>query len=233
MPRARRQWSLIRADIRNLLRETTAGLSFWTDAELLLYANLCQDLRVIQMMETHEGWFTDRFEANLVAGQAEYTVPEGTDRIKRVLLRFPDENLEIPLMRHERWSEPVQHTGAMASGTHGSLPTYRMVGELLFLEPRPTVSRTNGLLIELEGLPARLVDDTSKLDLKFPSMIETLLTMDVWDVAMGVEDAQGNIDPQVAGRLKAFHQKVESAFAEAVALRTHGRVFSMPFNLGD
>jgi hypothetical protein len=107
------------------------------------------------------------------------------------------------------------------------------VGELLLLEPRPTVSRTNGLLIELESLPARLVDDTSKLDLKYPSLIETLLTFDVWDIALGAEDAQGNIDPQVQGRLKAVHQKYEAMFSQTVELRSHGRVYSTPFYLGD
>ena len=31
------------------------------------------DFRVMQMLEAHEGWFTDRFEDDLVANQGEYT----------------------------------------------------------------------------------------------------------------------------------------------------------------
>lgn len=234
MARTRRAWSDIRSDIRTLLRETTAADSYWTDAELLLYANLCQDMRASQMIEAHEGWFTDRFETDLVAGQGEYTIPEGTDRVKRVLLKYEDTGLELPLARNERWSDSVVNADTSAVGTLGGVtPTYRFVGEVLLLEPQPTVSRTNGLVLEVESLPARLTGDASKFDLKYPSMFETLLTFDVWDMALGVEDAQGNADVSVRGRLQGAHARVEAAFTAAVQMRSFGRTFSKPYNLGD
>jgi hypothetical protein len=232
--RARRAWSTIRDEVRTLLRETTAADSYWSDAELLIYANLAMDFRVMQMLETHEGWFTDRFEDDLVANQGEYTLPEGTDRVKRILLKWPDTGLEVPLTRNERWSDSVVNgTSGSVADLGGALPTYRLVGEVLLLEPAPTVARTDGLVIEVEGLPARITGDASKFDLKFPSMFETLVTFDVWDVAYGVEDAQGNADPSARGRLQVLHSKIEAAFLDAVQQRTFGRVFGRPFNLGD
>jgi len=209
--------------VRELLRETVGANSFWTDAELLLYANLVQDRWAMQLMETHEGWFVDRFETNLVAEQAEYTIPEGTDRIRRILLAFPDTDREVPVPRAERYGE----------ASPGGAMTYRIVGELCYLTPAPGSSRTNGLVFEVESLPARLVADDDKLDLKWPSMFETILTLGVWDMACGIEDAQGNIDPQVQGRLMRFQAATEATFASVCEVRSSGRIYSTPFHLGD
>jgi len=234
MARARRAWSTIRDEVRTLLRETVTGDSYWSDAELLIYANLCQDMRVMQMVEAHEGWFTDRFEDDLVANQGEYTLPEGSDIVRRVLLKFPDTGLEVPLVRNERWSDSVVNSSSgSVADLGGAVPTYRLVGEVLLLEPAPTVSRTDGLVIEIEGLPARITADGSKFDLKFPSMFETLVTFDIWDVACGVEDAQGNVNQEVRGRLRSVHDRVAAAYLEAIQQRSYGRVFGRPYYLGD
>jgi hypothetical protein len=234
MARARRAWSTIRDEVRTLLRETTAADSYWSDAELLIYANLCQDIRATQMLEAHEGWFTDRFEDDLVANQGEYTLPEGTDRVKRVLLKWSDTGLEVPLIRNERWSDSVtNNAGGSVAVLGGTLPTYRLVGEVLLLEPAPTEARTDGLVAEIESLPARITGDASKFDLKYPSMFETLITFDIWDMALGVEDAQGNVDTTVRGRLQTLHAKMEHAFSEAIQQRSFGRTFGRPYNLGD
>lgn len=235
MPRARRAWSTQRAEIRRLLRETTSATSFWSDTDLLDMYNQAMDLRAMQMMDVDEGWFTDRVETDLVANQKEYTLPEGTDRVLRVLLQWTSGGVtrETPLIRHERWSEAMATVPSVGNTAGGVLPTYRLTGELILLEPPVTEARTDGLVIEIESLPARLTGDASKLDLKFPSMAETLLIYDVWDIAMGVEDAQGNVNPQARGRLSGFHRKVEAQFMELCASRTKGRFFSSAFNLGD
>jgi hypothetical protein len=225
----------MRSEIRRLLRETTSATSFWDDTDLLDMFNQVADLRANQMMAVDEGWFTDRLEADIVANQKEYTLPEGTDRVKRILLQFTEGGItrETPLIRHERWSESMATVSGTATTAGGTLPTYRLVGELIYLEPPPTVARTNGLVIESESLPARLTVDGSKLSLKFPSLCETLLIYDTWDVALGVEDAQGNVDGQVRGRLQRFHQKYEAAFLELITSRSNGRHFSTAFSLGD
>jgi len=226
--RSARNWSDIRSDIRTLLRETTGSTSFWSDAELLIYANTALDLRAYQLMDAHEGWLSERFTTDIVADQKEYTLPAGHDRVKRILLRFNEgsRSREIPLVRFERWSEPM-YEGSSSTGV-GSVSSYRLVGNLIYLEPPPTRNETNGLVIEMESLPDRLDEDTDTLDVRFPSFMETLLTYDTWDIALGVEDAQGNVDPQTRGRLQRFHQKLEGMFNDVTAIRSHGRVFSSP-----
>lgn len=233
MPRTRRQWSTIRSEARKLLRETVADDSFWGDAELLFYANIALDLRAQQLMEVDEGWFTDRALTDLVANQKEYTLEEGVDGIKRILVQYsPSSNpVEIPLIRNERLTQPM--ATATSVGGPAGVPTCRLVGELIYLEPPPTESRTNGLIVEYEALPDRLTGDASKVDLKWPSTIEGLLVLDVWDIALGVEDAQGNVNPEVRGRLQKFHEKYEKIFLENAARRLDSPNYSTPFFLGD
>ncbi len=235
MPRVRRDWTAMRTELRRLLRETAAADSFWTDPELLDYFNHAIDLRVMHLAESHEGWVTDTFDIDLIADQGEYAIPEGTDRIKRVLIVFVEgsSTFEVPLVRAERFSEPLYQTTSTAVGRIGQVPTYRFKGEYLILEPRPTVAVTNGLKIELEAAPARLAADGDKLDLRFPGNMETLLIYDAWDIALGVEDSQGDVDEEKRGRLQAFHRKLEAAWFEITAQRSFGRVFSTPYYLGD
>ena len=197
MARARRAWSTLRTEVRRLLRETTAAGSYWPDADLLDYLNHAIDLRVMQLAEQHEGWVTDTYDADLVANQGEYAIPEGTGRIKRVLIVATEgsASYEMALVRNERWSEGLYETGAAgADPGRGYRPDYRFKGEFVILSPAPTFARTNGLKFEIEGAPARIAADGDKLDLRFPDSMETLLIYDVWDLAMGVEDSQGNDD---------------------------------------
>jgi hypothetical protein len=221
------------AEIRQLLRETTAADSFWTDAELLAYWNQAMDLRVMDLAEAHEGWVTDIVDADTVQGQTEYTLPEGTGRVKRLLWVTGQGNQTVytPMIRDERWnSSLVQDSTAFGTG---SIPAYRLVGELILLEPAPATSRTNGIRIEVESAPARFTTGTDELAQRFPDIMETLLIYDTWDIALGVEDAQGNIDPSAQGRLKKFHQKYEGRFINFIETRTFGKVFAQPFYLGD
>ena len=201
----------------------------------MVFFNQAMDLRAAEMMSYDEGWFTDRLEADLVANQKEYTVPEGSDRIRRIVLQYDEGSLvyEIPLMRDEKWFTPTVQVGSNVASGPGYVPTVRLVGELLYLEPAPTQSRTNGIIIEMEALPDRLTEGGSKLDLKFPAVTDTLLVYDAWDIALGVEDAQGNINPEVRGRLQNFHRKFEKAFHELISNRYNSPHFSTPWYLGD
>lgn len=237
MPRARRAWSTIRSEVRRLLRETTAADSFWSDTDLLDYFNTAQDLRFMDLADSDEGWFTEPWVTNIVANQKEYTIPEGTDRVKRVVLIFTEggRTLEIPLTRNERWSDPMVTQSGVATGAIGAMPTYRIVGEEVWLEPPPTEARTNGLRIELEAAPARISADGDKIDLKWPSIAETLLIYDTWDIAVGVEDAQDLVsgNPVALGRLSRTRAQLESKWNTFIERRSYGRSYSAPFYTGD
>lgn len=237
MPRARRAWSLILAEIRRLLRETVAADSFWSDADLLDAFNTAQDLRYMDLCDADEGWFTEPYVANIVANQKEYTIPEGMDRVKRVVLIFAEggRTIEVPLTRNERWSDTTTTQSGVAAGSIGALPTYRIVGEEIWLEPPPTQARTNGIRIELEAAPARLVDGNSKIDLKWPAIAETLMIYDTWDIAVGMEDAQDLVsgNPVALGRLARVHSKLEAKWHQFIERRSYGRTYSTPFYTGD
>jgi hypothetical protein len=235
MARARRAWSVMKGEVYELLRESEAT-SYWGASLLLILANQCMDLRAMDCADAHEGWMTDVIQTGLVANQVEYTLPEGTGRVKRVLRVFnpgASNEYEVPLVRNERWSTPAAH-GSSLIGTSKVTPQYRLVGELLFLEPPPGQTVANGLKIEIETAPTRLTGDADKIDLAFPDITETLLVYDIWDLCVGVEQAQGNpVNADVVDRLKQFHRKYENRWIQYISTRSFGRTFSEPFYLGD
>ncbi len=224
------------AEIRELLRETTAATSYWSDALLLILFNQAMDLRVMQLAESHEGWVTDSLVTDIVADQREYSLPEGAGRVKRIIRIFSPGTtnaVEQPLIRNERWSDatPVQ-SGVTALGGGGTVPTYRMLGELIILEPTPQESITDGLKIECEFAPSRFTTGTDKLDLRFPDSTETLLIYDSVVAALENEAAQGN-EPENLEDMRRARQRYESIWASYIEQRTYGRVFSEPFYMGD
>ncbi len=232
MPRARRDWTAMMVEIRQLIREDTAA--FWEDAELLAYFNQSIDLRVMELGEQHEGWITDAVITSVVANQREYTLPEGTGRVKRVVVVYDASTnpVEVPLTRNERWSDSMaQNSGSQ--GRAGDPPTYRLMNNLVMIEPPIAVAMTNGLRIEVESSPDRLAIGADKLDLRFPDVMETLLIYDCALMALAVEGAQGNMPEGYVDHIQIVQRKYERAFSEYTAQRSHGRVFGDAFNLGD
>jgi len=229
----------MRGEIRRLLRETVASASYWSDEFLRDLFNHAMDLRFTEMAQSHEGWTKQAVQTDIIADQSEYTLPEGISRVVRVLRVFnPDGNnqLTVPLTRNERWYEGVsQSTGPVSLGT-SALPTYRIVGSLLMLEPRPSQNEQNGLVIEYEAAPPRIDDDADKLPLSWPTdVLETLLIYDTWNMALGVEEAfsPNDQDGAAMGRLQRFHAVLESRWTDYVEERSFGPSFSHGFYLGD
>lgn len=232
MPRTRRQWSALRADVRTLLRETTAATSFWDDPLLLQLFNQSMDMRVMELAEQHEGWVTETWDTNIVSGQGVYTLPEGTGRPKRIAIRLTDgpTTVEHTLTRAERWSGTLTTGTSAVGGARGYQPTYRLVGNFIKLEPAPNYSETDGLAIDFEYAPDRLVNDTDELDPSFPDVMESLLIYDTVVLAYELEDAQGQGAP--AGLMRA-RQEFAARFFDYTALRSQGRTFGTPWQQGD
>jgi hypothetical protein len=234
MPRARREWSVLRDEVRLLLRETDATNSYWSNALLLNLANSAIDLRVMQLAAIDEGWVTDEATPlDLVSGTKTVTLPEGAGRVKRVVLVWTEggHTYEVPLIREENWSTPVVH-GVGSSSVAGYRPTYRLVGNLLVLEPAPKFSLTGAIRLDLESAPARLSADNSKLDLRFPDVMETLIIYDTALLALAVEQSQGNLPEDYVNHLRGFQTTYEAAFLEYATDRTEGRVFGRGYALG-
>ena len=142
------------------------------------------------------------------------------------------QRLETPLMRHERWSESV-FNGTGTTGNRGNLPTYRIVGSFLTLEPAPQNIAGISLRIEAEVAPARLVNGTDVLPVRYPVEIETLLIYDTACAALAVEMSQGNTDERYVNHLEFKRREYEDRFNEFTEVRSFGRVFSSPYHLGD
>lgn len=220
-----------------MLRETVAADSEWSDADLLVFANQALDLRSMQLGLTEGGYLTQRVTANLVADQRAYSVPEGTDVVRAVyiLQTVGDRSYEVPIYINEQIYSPVSITSP--GGTNlGWRPTGRLVGAEIYLEPPPPEALTNGLIWHVEALGARLTTGSSTLPSYFPSTAETLLSYDVWEIAMGVEDAtdlENEADASGVARLRATHRKLERAWEDSIDRRFDAPVRGVPFYTGD
>jgi hypothetical protein len=238
MARARREWSAILAEIRLMLRESSAATSYWTDAQLLLLFNLHMDRRALQLQNAVEGYFTDSAAQNIVAGTASYALPEGTGRPRRIMIRRTSggNTVDIPIERNERWTQPSYSSTTGVDYTY-CLPTFKFHGANVILSPTPNVSMTNGLVIEFECLPARVTSaggEASKLHLAFPDIAETLLTYDTVVAAFDMESAQNDLAPEYTAGIRLTHSLLSSNWDDYIELRTQGStVRSAPLHFGD
>lgn len=190
----------------------------------------------MQLATLDEGWVTDQYYANLVADQREYPVPEGAGRIKRVSLLWTrgQTTWEVPLERREYWGEPVAHTAGQGS-IDTYRPTYQLQGNLIILEPAPGFAQSNALMIDLELAPNRLTGDADEIDLRFPDVMETLLTYDTAVMALQIEKSQdGARDAvgEIMDDIRGFQRRYENMFIDYCTDRTEGVVRGRPYKLG-
>jgi len=232
--RARRAWSVIRTEIRTLLRETTSASSFWDDTTLLYLFNACIDLRVMQLAMLDEGWVTDQVYTSLVSGQREYTIPEGSGRVKQVTLVWTSGGVqkEVDLSRNDQWGTQITQ-GVGATSIENYRPTFELSANLILLEPKPMFSLDDALQIDLESAPARIAADGDKIDLRFPDVMETLLVYDTVVLALSQENSQSNLPENYVSAMQSFQQQYEASFMEYASDRTEGLVFGRPFRQGD
>jgi len=235
--RTRRNWTAMLAEIRRILRETTAATSYWTDQDLLDMFNRSMDLRVMDLADAHEGWVTSQVSQNIVADQNIYNLPEGTGRVKRVVY-CPDigsnSSIEIPLSRNERWGETLAQTTQSSGGIFGGTPSYRILGNKLHLEPAPSKAATNGLKLEIEHAPDRIAVGTDVLSPYFPDIMETLLIYDTAVEAMEVEAGMGNLSAETYfNSMARKRDRYERSFRDYITVRSFGPIYGTAWTLGD
>lgn len=184
----------------------------------------------MELHESHEGYGVETYTSNLVAEQAQYSLPEHTGRISRVLIVSVDGDSETPLARMERWGEVLQNT--TTAGGDGYLPSYRIVGNSIVLEPYPPEARTGGLKIEIEAAAPRTANDADKLPDDYPPFIESLL---VYDTVILALDHQGSQSPLPQGVYSSYlRQKMiyEDLWTNYIETRSFGKVFGTRFSQG-
>jgi hypothetical protein len=234
--RVREDWATIRTGVRLLLRETDAASSYWSDATLLMLFNDALDQRALEMIEEDEGWSVDEFTADLVAGQREYALPEGGDRVRRVWFIYDHGGMrdEYEIRRDERPFDGMSHGNSGYSVTGGFYrPTFRIQGDLLILEPRPDSSATAALRVEYEGLQGKIVGDAGKIPLRYPVATETLLKYDTAIKARALENNADKPDADFITGLTVERSLIEAAWKQFIKKRTTSVIFSRPMDLGD
>lgn len=230
MARTRREWSDMRDEIRRHLRETDSSLSFWSDNNLLDFANLVKDQMEMQLQEAHEGYSNVRFTSDLVNGQTAYSLPEHASRVLRVMIVSSDGLTETPLLRMERLGEATSQGSSF--GGDGYLPTYRIVDNQVFLEPAPPENRTDGFVVEIEAATARFVDDADKLPDSWPPTAESLFVMATVVMALDHEGAQSPLPQGLYSSYIRQRDSFEDQWLNYIATRSFGRTYTVPFEQG-
>lgn len=228
MARARRQLSELITEIQSILGETNSP--FFTSALLTTLLNQCMDERLVDLMEQHEGWGIEVYTANLVADQATYPIPEGVSRVKRIFIVSEDGDLKRALDQ-DRQIEGTYLTGSSS----GDPVTYRILDQYLALYPAPSESIPDGLELECEVLPARLVNDADKIPLSWPLTYETLLVLDTAIAALDYEAAQGEGSQRDGAFRNSFEyrrDRLEKKLSDHISERSFGRVISKSFDWG-
>jgi hypothetical protein len=224
----------MRAEIRRLIREETEA--YFKDSFLLDTFNRRMTIRAVELMNAHEGWFTEETTSNLVANQREYAVPEGGARLKRIVIVRQDGSTiyEAPIVRDELFSTVVFRPASGSSVGWGWHPTGRFVGSNLVLSPPPPSAITNGLRWEIEAAPARLTGDASTLALSFPDVAEDLLVYDTAIEALSSETAQTDVEPDYVAGLRDDREPFVTAWSTYIEQRwSGGRTFGTPNYYGD
>lgn len=230
MAGSRRTWSELRTEIRYTLREPPDVPSFWDDTELLYLFNQERDRLGLKLGLTYENKMVTELTTDLVAGQSHYQVYTPTNRIIRLGYVYPDGRVE-PMSRNEDMREPLPASG---TGSPLTVPTYRVIGNFIALNPIPNESRSGALRIEVEEALDRVSSDsTQAIPTDWPIFCETYLVLATALAAFDVEGAQGphpeGIYSSIQRRLEKYEVELEQ-YLETTALSPQ---YSQPFRLLD
>lgn len=234
MPRAKETWTNLLAQIRLILGETTAASSQWTDALLLLLWNHSSDLRFGQMADVQEDWFTDPISINLVANQAAYALAAGSNSVKRVLRVITTGGVtrKIPIRRDENWID-VEVSSGDPNVSETYLPSYRLRGGNLVLNPAPGFALTGGIEVETDPFPAHFTTGTDTLPASYPDILQTLL---VWDTACAAIRVEGSLgedgDGGYMNHLLAQRAELEQQFVKFIEKRQQTPMRTRAFGYG-
>lgn len=234
MARTKKTWTALLADVRAIYGETTASASAFTDAQILLVWNHAMDLRLAQMSDVAEDWLTETVAISLVANQAAYPLPAGSNSVKSVsrILVLGATTRRIPLVRNDRWIDGETTAGASTAETT-YVPTWRLQGDDLRLDPAPSFSLANAIEVETEPFPSHFTAGSDALPAVYPDVLQTLL---IYDTVVGLMRIEGTIgaatDAGVENHLLATRAELARAFLSVIERRQQAPVFTRPYVIG-
>ena len=140
---------------RGLLNETLASSrtfpdntsSFWTDSLMITYHNLVQQELQNDIISVHEDYFVTQTNISIVANTAEYNLPSGTIKVRRVEdITNSSVSVEIPpTSLNQRGVYNVLRTNVSAGGGSG----YYIRGSQIIFENTPTVTNASAVRLHI------------------------------------------------------------------------------------
>lgn len=141
---------------RGLLNETLDSTrtfpdntsSFWTDSLLITYHNLVQQELQNDIISVHEDYFVTQTNISVVANTAEYNLPSGTIKVRRV------ENIENSSAPVEIPPTSLNQRGMNTTLSAGGGGGYYLRGTQIIFEDTPTVTNASAIRIHIvRGIP--------------------------------------------------------------------------------
>lgn len=219
MARAARSLVELEGDVYRHLKEN-AATSFWTPAHLRMVLNERKDFWEMRLHHKHEGFSTEVYTADIEADEPYYSLEKYVGRLKRVARLYPAQKREVTLTRAERVSGSISTRSVSAL----AIPTYRLVGRYIKLEPTPGEDVEGGLKIETEVASERLTADEDTLPADWPIFMETLLVLDTAQSLLDDEEAQDAESQFRSGFIRRL-QEYKGQFDEWVHSRALSRQF--------
>lgn len=184
----------------------------------------------MHLFEQHEGYGVQRYDANLVAGQQEYVLPEEAAKIRTVFIRDSGGAYKRAIQQDRQYTGGYLGDDTQASSNQFS---YQMLDNHMFLYPAPSESVTNGIQYHLETASDRIANDSDKLPDSWPPFVETLLIYDTAISALSQQaTAEGDLGESQIQWLIRVRRPYEELWDEYTASRTTSLVCSQGWNQG-
>lgn len=216
----------LRTRVREYLDEPTAD--FWTDAQINNWINQAYNYCYHIVVQADEGFFRSVVLVNIVADQADYALP--TNHLKTRLLERVFDTYTIPLRVFDR-IESVNFTSA--TGLNNLyVPSYRLVGQNITLEPTPIESITNGLRHEFVTQPVPMNADGDSPNAGFVDMWQEGIVLKAVISAKEKEEAIVGSGADVSAFVSDF-AAWQQMIKEAAEIRVQGRRYTETFGGDD
>jgi hypothetical protein len=214
-------------EARRMLNQPDANNSFWSDEELIDYANQAARRYFTEVVMHSEGQFTATADLDLVSGVNTVSLPSDCFRVKG-LWRAVSNGYE-PLYNRNNLNEGIS-TSQAASGSLFR-PDYSFRGNSLVLSQTPGFDETAGLKLEYIQFPATLVTGGDALTSQIsPVFRDLIIAFMIWR-AKGKESLVTGTDTTSIAR--ANLDDLFNSFKEAIDGRSESPTAIRPFNPED
>lgn len=158
--------------VRDLLNQSDATNSFWTDVEITRYINEAIRIYFAELVMNNEGHFLTVVPLDITANQELITLPSDFFDARALYKTITQGYVLLPYRNN--FTEGFSTNGGSDMETY--LPEYHFEQNSLVLRPVPNFSQTAGLRLEYYQFPLQLLNGgdvmTSQISPVFKQLIE-------------------------------------------------------------